>query len=107
MKTFVKLVSFFMLGLFFANSAHVFAEIPCRKDVEGLETILDEYRVTGNKIYIQPEQLHITNGGIFIFIQSEQVLVRQLNCDENGIYCLTEHLDKITNKCYNQHPIWC
>jgi hypothetical protein len=30
-----------------------------------------------------------------------------INCDEHGIYCLKEHLDKITDKCQNGHKIWC
>lgn len=69
--------------------------------------ILSEYRIEGDKIYIQPNQLNITNEGIFVIVQGEQVLVPQLNCDENGTYCLMEYLDKITDKCYNGHKIWC
>ena len=33
------------------------------------ELILHEYRVEGNKIYIQPSQLNITNEGIFVTVQ--------------------------------------
>ncbi len=67
----------------------------------------NEYRIEGDKIHIHPSQLTITNEGIFIIVQGEHVLVHQLNCDENGIYCLMEHLDKITDECYNRHKIWC
>lgn len=66
-----------------------------------------EYEVVGNKVYIQPEQLSIVHNGIYILIQGEPIFVCQLNCDENGIYCLIEHLDSITGQCKNKHPIWC
>lgn len=101
----IRKYSFLLLLLYFANSTLVLATITCLG--EAAETILNEYEVIGNKIYIQPDQLHITYGGIFIFIQGEQVFVQQINCDESGIYCLTAHLDKITDKCYNGHKIWC
>ena len=69
---------------------------------------LDEYELVWDRIYIQPEQLFISNEGIFLFIQGSQVLVHQLNCDGYGIYCRLEQLDKITeDRCYNKHPIWC
>jgi len=72
-----------------------------------MEHVDNEYRIEGDKVYIQPNQLNITDEGIFIALHGDQVLVRQLNCDENGIYCLMECLDKITDKCYNGHKIWC
>ena len=68
---------------------------------------LIEYEVVEDRIYIQPEQLFITHEGIYIFIQGEQVFVRQLNCDESGIYCMIGDLDKITDKCPNGHKMWC
>ncbi len=69
--------------------------------------MLSDYNVVGDRIYIHPEQLLINHDGIFIFIDGDKVLVRQLNCDENGIFCFIEDVDKITDKCPNGHKMWC
>lgn len=54
-----------------------------------VDSCLNEYHVESEKIYIQPDQLHINNQGIYILIQGELMFVSQLNCDEGGLYCLT------------------
>lgn len=101
-----KVMLCFLLLLCIAYTSPAHAETCGWKNTE-LESITNEYTVIGNKIYIRSDQLHITDEGIFILINGKQVFVQQLNFDENGIYCLTEHLDKITDKCYNGHKIWC
>lgn len=89
------------------NFAHPLCAENCRHRFDVTEHIFSEYQFEEDKIYIQPHQLTITNEGIFIIVQGELILVRQLNCDEKGIYCLIEHLDKITDKCQNGHKMWC
>lgn len=75
--------------------------------MEQEETYLEEYRVVGNKVYILKDQLFISDSNMFIYIHGEKVFVNQIKFDENGIYCFIEDLDKITDKCYNNHKIWC
>jgi hypothetical protein len=107
MKGIVKIVSFFVLLLCLIISIPVIAEENVLKNNAQLESTFREYKVLGNKIYITPDQLHFTNDSIYIYVQDETVFIQQLSCDENGIYCLTEHLDTITDKCTNGHKIWC
>jgi hypothetical protein len=92
----ILLCSLFCLCHFFCEARAFHGDsIPC------------EFEIVENKIYIQPEQILITHEGIFVLIEGAQVLVRQLNCDERGLFCFAEDLDKITDKCPNGHKIWC
>ena len=101
------MISLIATLLCFFNPYLAFEKTNCWADAERLESTFSEYIVIENKIYIHPDQLYITNKGIFIFIHGEQIIVHQLNCNENGIYCLIEHLDSISGQCKNKHPIWC
>ncbi len=101
----MRILKFFLFSIF------CFCPILCSANEcssNGLShSVLHEYEVIGNKVYIQPEQLSIMHEGIYLIIQGKPVLVSQLNCDEKGIYCFIEYLDTISDKCYNGHKIWC
>lgn len=105
MKTFSKFLS--LISLVLCLTHITWMEATCSNNVNTYNSFSNEYSEVLDKIYIQPFQLEITDEGIFILIQDEKVLVRQLSCDENGIYFQTEHLDTITDKCKNGHKIWC
>ena len=107
MKNIGKFLSFFVLLCHLVISVPVIAEEPGLKNDAQLKTAFAKYKVLGNKIYITPDQLHFTNDSIYIYVQDKVVFIQQLSCDENGIYCLTEHLDTITDKCTNGHKILC
>lgn len=59
------------------------------------------------KTYICPEQIVVSNDGIFIFDNTSWLRVSQINCDMHGIYYRSERVDKITDKCPNGHKMWC
>lgn len=60
----------------------------------------------GRKVYIQPNQILISEDGIFVLDNEELVSISQLNHDENGMY-IVRRPDKITDKCANGHKMWC
>lgn len=94
------LCCFLYLGVCNNDAAHCSTQCLSSNTLEGSKENKD-------KIYIQPEQIHISQEGIFIFDNEKCLRIEQLNCDENGIYVFATELDKITDKCPNGHKIWC
>lgn len=60
-----------------------------------------------DRIYVDPEQISISNDGLFVLTDAGRERIDQLNCDENGIYYVVNKIDKIIDKCPNGHKIWC
>jgi hypothetical protein len=41
------------------------------------------------------------------YLSCTPVSINRLNCDEQGIDRFIEYFDSISDKCYNDHKIWC
>lgn len=91
---------------FFSLSPLVSSAANYSPDCISSNTLDDNKVVARDKIYIMPEQIYISQEGIFIFDKEAWIRVEQLNWDENGMYCFGM-LDKIIDKCPNGHKIWC
>jgi len=92
------LCCFLYLGVCNSGAAHCSTQCLPSKTLDGSKENKD-------KIYIQPEQIHLSQEGIFIFDNEECLRIEQLNCDENGIYIFATELDKITDICMKMRRI--
>ncbi|MDP1834892.1 MAG: hypothetical protein Q8K75_03090 [Chlamydiales bacterium] len=101
MKTVIVL---FVLNILFSPDLAT----ACDHD-DPLAMIAMEHNIVGDRIYLDPSQVMVSNEGIYFFVNGHQAFTEKIAWDENGIYCLVEDLgmDSISDRCRMGHRVWC
>ena len=58
------------------------------------------------KVYVSPEDIHITDRGIYWYDCAGITLVDAVFFDNQGLYIIKKP-SEVTDKCINGHRIWC
>lgn len=77
----------------------------------GMEMAATVSNSEGHRIYIQPNQVILSQNSIFVVVNNEKIFVNQLGCDESGLYFMSHFLNlpkkPTKERCTNNHTIWC
>lgn len=57
-----------------------------------------------DKIYLTPNQVIVSDKGLFALIDGVTIKITQIQCDQNGPYIRASMFEK---RCWNGHPVLC
>ena len=81
----------------------------CQADMVSSQELSDqldfsEFEVVGGRVYVTPDQLAITEDGMYLIVHEDLLPISTLHCDQLGLYVLHDHEWGV---CPNGHPIVC
>lgn len=63
-----------------------------------------EFDLPEDKVYVSPDQVIVSEEGLFIVVDSVCIKVREIQCDDEGPYVNAAIFEK---RCWNGHPVLC